>query len=93
MIHSRTLCTLAASILLSASATSQVIISEFLANNVSGLRDEINEHEDWIEIENTSAATVALSGWYLTDDVTRLRKWPLPAWSIGAGRRIVIFAS
>ena len=74
-------------------AHAQVAISEFLASNVSGLRDEVNEHEDWIEIENTSGASVALSGWYLTDDATRLRKWPFPAWTIGAGKRIVVFAS
>ncbi len=71
----------------------QLRISEFLANNVSGLRDEVNEHEDWIEVENTSAAPVILTGWYLTDDATRLRKWPFPGWTLGAGKRLVVFAS
>jgi len=70
----------------------QLRISEFLANNVSGLRDETNEHEDWVELENTSAAPVILSGWYLTDDATRLRKWPLPGWTLAAGKRLVVFA-
>lgn len=71
----------------------QLAITEFLASNVSGIRDEINEHEDWIEIENTTVSTVSLSGWYLTDDATRLRKWPLPAWTLGAGKRLIVFAS
>lgn len=74
-------------------APAQVVINEFLANNVSGIRDEVNEREDWIEIDNKLGATVSLSGWYLTDDAARLRKWPFPAWSIGAGKRVVIFAS
>jgi hypothetical protein len=74
-------------------ARAQLVISEFLASNVSGLRDELFEKEDWLEIENQSAATVSLSGWYLTDDSTRLRKWPLPSWTLAAGRRIVVFAS
>ena len=75
------------------SARAQLLISEFLANNVSGLRDDINSHEDWIEIENASASTVSLSGWYLTDDPARLRKWPFPAWTLDSGKRLVVFAS
>lgn len=83
----------AAALVLCGPVAAQVAIREFLANYVAGLRDETNEHEDWIEIENTSASAVALSGWYLTDDATRLRKWPFPSWTIGPGRHIVVFAS
>ena len=82
-----------ATLCLAGTAPAQLVISEFLADSITGLRDELNEHEDWIEIENQSAATVPLSGWYLTDDATRLRKWPFPAWTLGAGKRIVVFAS
>ncbi len=71
----------------------QLAISEFLANNVTSVRDEVNEREDWIELENTSASTVSLAGWYLTDDPARLRKWPFPAWTLAAGKRLVVFAS
>lgn len=71
----------------------QLTISEFLASNVSGLRDDLSEQEDWIEIDNSSGATVSLSGWYLTDDKTRLRKWPFPAWTLGTGKKLVVFAS
>jgi hypothetical protein len=86
----RLLCALA---LLGSSASGQIAISEFLTNNVAGLRDEINSHEDWVEIQNFSLTTVSLTGWYLTDDITRLRKWPLPAWTLAAGNRLIIFAS
>ncbi|HEX2746542.1 MAG TPA: lamin tail domain-containing protein [Verrucomicrobiales bacterium] len=93
MKHPSLLCGALASILTCTAAPAQLVINEFLANNVSGIRDEVNEHEDWIEIENTSGATVSLSGWYLTDDATRLRKWGFPAWTLGAGKRLVVFAS
>lgn len=89
----RTLFILLALLFTASPAAAQLIISEFLANNVSGLRDEVYEKEDWIEIENPTAATVSLSGWYLTDDSTRLRKWPFPAWTLGAGKRLIVFAS
>ena len=84
---------LVTAILAIAPASAQLVISEFLANNAGGLRDEINEHEDWIEITNPTNATVALGDWYLTDDAGSLRKWPLPAWTLGAGKRLVVFAS
>jgi hypothetical protein len=84
---------LVTAILAIAPASAQLVISEFLANNLGGLRDEINEHEDWIEITNPTTATVAVGDWYLTDDAGCLRKWPLPAWTLGAGKRMVVFAS
>ena len=37
-------------------AAEQVTISEFLASNTSGLRDENNEFSDWIELRNPDAA-------------------------------------
>ena len=84
---------LAAAVLAIAPASAQLVISEFLANNVTVLRDETNGHEDWIEITNPTNTTVALGDWYLTDDAGSLRKWPFPAWTLGAGKRLVVFAS
>ncbi|MEM7392752.1 MAG: chitobiase/beta-hexosaminidase C-terminal domain-containing protein, partial [Verrucomicrobiota bacterium] len=34
--------------------------------------------EDWVELVNTGAAPVSLSGWHLTDDEDEPMKWPLP---------------
>src|SRR5688500_19916664 len=42
-------------------------ISEFMASNSTGLRDQDNEASDWIEIQNPTAAPVNLDGYYLTD--------------------------
>ncbi len=78
---------------LGTAARAQLAITEFLASNSSGLQDELGNEEDWLEIQNTSVGTVNLSGWYLTDESANLRKWPLPAWTLAAGNRMVVFAS
>ncbi len=81
-------------VLMSASLShAQLAITEFLSSNYAGLTDELLNEEDWVEIQNTSSSTVNLSGWYLTDDASNLRKWPFPAWTLNAGNRLVVFAS
>jgi hypothetical protein len=71
----------------------QFAITEFLASNASGLRDEDGATSDWIEIENTSASAASLAGWHLTDDPTWLAKWCFPATNLLAGSRLVVFSS
>ena len=71
----------------------QLSISEFVANNVEGILDEDGNHEDWIEIYNSSLSSVNLSGWYLTDNSTQLRKWAMPDRLIQPRSYLVIFAS
>ena len=68
-------------------------ISEFLANNDDGIRDEDGDREDWVEIRNSSGVTGDLGGWFLTDDPGNLTKWELPAIELAGGRLLVVFAS
>jgi hypothetical protein len=70
-----------------------VVISEFMARNANGLRDEDGARPDWIELHNVSAATVNLDGWYLTDTTNDLTKWRFPAVSLAANGYLVVFAS
>jgi len=70
-----------------------VRISEFLAVNNAGLRDEDGELADWIEIHNPTASAVDLAGWYLTDEADRLTKWVFPSTNLAAGGYLVVFAS
>jgi len=70
-----------------------VVISEFMAVNGSTLRDGDGNPSDWIEIHNTSASDVDLTGWFLTDDAGDLRKWPFPAVSIRGNDYVIVFAS
>jgi hypothetical protein len=75
------------------SARAQVIISEFMADNKKTLVDDDSQYSDWIELYNTSAATVNLAGWALTDDSTRQQLWVFPATNLTAKGFIVVFAS
>src|SRR5262245_8858281 len=68
-------------------------ISEFLAENHGGLRDEDGETSDWIEIHHPGAEPVNLQGWSLTDDPQGLRFWSFPAVTLNPGAFLVVFAS
>ncbi|MBN1363112.1 MAG: lamin tail domain-containing protein [Sedimentisphaerales bacterium] len=72
---------------------SGLMISEFLASNDRGLRDEEGDYSDWIEIHNASASIVDLEGWYLTDDLGDLKQWEFPAVVVEPGGYLVVFAS
>ena len=76
-----------------ASGRAQFVITEFMAANASGLRDEDAASADWIEIQNTSAAAASLANWSLTDDPTRLMQWRFPATNLAAQARVIVFAS
>ena len=74
-------------------AMAGLVINEFLAANTTGLQDEDGDRSDWIELKNTTAASIDLAGYHLTDDSADLDKWTFPAVSISAGGRLVVFAS
>ena len=57
----------------------QVVINEFSAANYSDVADSYGNYEDWIELYNTGASSVDLSGYHLSDDVTAPSKWAFPA--------------
>ncbi|MBL9139226.1 MAG: CotH kinase family protein [Verrucomicrobiales bacterium] len=69
------------------------VISEFLAANETGLRDEEGELVDWIEIHNPDASIASLKGWFLTDDPAQPAKWQFPDLSLPPGAYLVVFAS
>jgi len=78
---------------LASSTPAQVRIHEFIAKNTAGIRDEQNELEDWVEFLNAGATAVDLSGYHLTDDLTRLAKWRFPTGTvIPAGGTLLIWA-
>jgi hypothetical protein len=75
------------------SASAQLILSEFLAENRLGRRDNDGETEDWIEIHNASLRPVSLAGWSLTDSPGNPRKWEFPAMDLPSGGFLLVFAS
>ncbi|GAD06073.1 membrane protein associated with methylmalonyl-CoA decarboxylase [Porphyromonas crevioricanis JCM 15906] len=56
----------------------QLRLNELLVVNESNFIDGYGEHGSWIEIYNTSAATVDIKGCYLTNDPDNLKLYPIP---------------
>ena len=54
-------------------AASPIVINEFLAQNVTGAVDENAQHEDWVELYNTSNQPVDISGKWLSDSLVVLK--------------------
>ncbi|QDU89664.1 CotH protein [Pirellulimonas nuda] len=69
-------------------------ITEFLASNDGGLNDADGDDSDWIEIYNSGAQPVDLTGLHLTDDPSDLNRWSFPSGhQLDAGAFLVVFAS
>ena len=75
------------------SGRASVYISEVLASNGGGLRDEDLESPGWIEVLNTGPLAVNLGGWHLTDNVANPTKWTFPPTNLPVGGQVVVFAS
>lgn len=74
-------------------AAGDLIISEFVAVNTTGLADSDGDYSDWIEIYNRGSRPVNLSGFALTDDPQQLEKWTFPNISLDSHHYLVVFAS
>ena len=74
-------------------AGTDVVISEFMADNDSTIIDGDGNASDWIELHNTSSNAVDLAGWYLGDDTNDLQQWQFPPTNIPGGAFLVVFAS
>ncbi len=68
-----------AAFLFSHTLVAQVVINEFSAANYSEVADNYGDYEDWIELYNSGAASVDLSGYYLSDDADEPMKWAIPS--------------
>lgn len=74
-------------------AQNQIIVSEFMAQNVSALQDEDGDYSDWIELLNLTDNELDLDGYYLSDDPDNLIKWLFPPVTITSQGYLVVFAS
>ena len=70
-----------------------VVISEFMADNRSGIRDDDAERSDWLELANIGLLATNLEGWFLTDSRTNLAKWRIPAVTLARNQYLLIWAS
>ncbi|MBK9983679.1 MAG: lamin tail domain-containing protein [Saprospiraceae bacterium] len=69
----------------------QLILSEVAPTNYYQVPDENNEYPDWIEIYNAGASQQNLVGLSLSD--SNKPKWTFPDYILGAGQRLLVFAS
>lgn len=68
-----------------------VVINEVMANNLTAVRNG-GTYSDWVELYNTSASSVILSGMSLTDNPTQPRKFVIPAGTVlGAGQYLILW--
>lgn len=70
-----------------------LVISEFMASNDTGIRDEDQNRSDWIEVLNVSSRDINLNGWFLTDSATDRDRWQFPEHVLSPNESVVVFAS
>ncbi len=74
-------------------AEAQVIINEYSCSNMTGYTDNFGETEDWIELYNTSATPIDLTGYYLSDKNNNPLKWQVPSGTIPANGYLMVICS
>lgn len=80
-------------ILAVSATTAQVVINEFSCANQNVIADNFGEFEDWIELYNSGATPVDLTGYYLSDSKNNTTKWPIPSGVLNPGAFRIFFAS
>ena len=56
-----------------------LVINEFMASNSSCNTDPQGQYDDWLEIYNYGTNAIDVGGMYLTDDLSDMTKWRIPA--------------
>ena len=71
-----------------------VILSEVMTSNKTALSDESNAYPDWVELSNNGRKTVDISGWTLTDKLSRATAFTFPTdTKIAPGEYLIVYAS
>ncbi|MEM9820768.1 MAG: CotH kinase family protein [Bacteroidota bacterium] len=74
--------------------SAQVLINEYSAANQDDHFDNFNDNSDWIELYNAGSSSVSLDGYFLSDNINELDKWPFPnGVSIAPGAHLLLYAS
>ena len=73
---------------------SPVMVTEIMARNASYAPDAKGQYYDYIELYNSSAEEIDISGYHLSDSRDDVMKWAIPAGAkIGPGQYLVIYAA
>jgi len=82
------------SLIIFTTTNAQVYINEYSCSNSNGPTDAFGEREDWVELYNAGGTAFDLSGYFISDKITNLDKWEIPAGvSVPAGGYTMIFFS
>ena len=75
-------------------SSAQLRINEFMASNLSGIKDPLlDQTSDWIELHNSDTTSIDLSGYYFTDNLNQPDKWAVPVGTIiEAGSYLLFWA-
>ena len=71
----------------------KLVISECMADNQNGIKDEDGSRADWLEIYNPGPLAENLEGWFLTDTTNNLTKWRFPSVPMAANSYLLVWAS
>ena len=71
----------------------KLIIREILSENLSGLKDEDLDPEDWIELFNAGDTEVDLAGWSLSNDSDTPGLWVFPSLVLPPSGSTLVWAS
>lgn len=70
-----------------------IVINEVLASNSQSAKAYDGRYYDWVELYNPTAAAVTLDGYYLSDNLEEIQKFPLDGQEIAAGGYLLIYCS
>lgn len=73
-------------------ASAQLQLSEVCQTNMNVLADEDGDYSDWLELFNNSTEAIDLSAFALSDNTQTPAEWPLPAVTLQAGQRLLVWA-
>jgi CotH kinase protein/Secretion system C-terminal sorting domain/Fn3 associated len=75
------------------STDAQIFINEGSNRNYNTIADENGEYPDWIELYNSSADTISLADYSLTDDNEEPTKWTFPNISLSPEEFKIVYCS
>lgn len=74
-------------------AANEVVINEIMASNSKTAKDNKDQYDDWIELHNKSNASIDLSGWWISDNPDKVKKWEITSGTtIPANGYLIIWA-
>lgn len=75
------------------SLSAQVVINEICPSNISVIRNHDGSYDDFIELHNSSGSSFNLSGYGLSDDITKPYRFTFPSYTLPANGKVLVFAA